>query len=486
MGVYKQTEEVEIRERRLSSITGFHGSLDELTEKSKHGSLCSSCSKYEQCGMCSQVASTLTLYVRDSVTISHAPIGCGLEGISYAQSGRVNAKGQDRQIHFLSSNIQEKDTIYGASVKLEDAIDEAVSRYDPKVIFILGSCVSGIIGEDLETLAAGKEAEHGISILPIYCEGFKSKVWTSGFDATYHAVLKRLVKKPDRRKPELVNIFNFIGADRLGGLLERAGLKANYVLPFATVDEVSDMSAAACSASFCDTLSSYVETVLDEEYGVKRLKSAPPFGLKWTDEWLREIGTYTGKETEIEKVIEEEHERIAPQLEKYRNILKGKRAFVVTGDTFAYQIANVLKDLGMEVSGIASLHHDQRLDGDEGLNSLDKYRRDWGGDVNAYVCVKQPYQLVKLLEDADPDVLICRHPGLESIAIQLGIPVVIEGDKDFGVAYEGIPNLARRIERSIRTKGFVKNIAEHSKLPYTDWWLDKETTPFYFENKKEA
>ena len=185
-------------------------------------------------------------------------------------------------------------------------------------------------------------------------------------------------------------------------------------------------------------------------------------------------------------MIQEEHERIAPQLEKYRNILKGKKAFVVTGDTFAYQIANVLKDLGMEVSGIAGLHHDQHLDGDEGLNSVDKYRRDWGGEVNTYVCVKQPFQLVKLLEDAEPDVLVCRHPGLESISVQLGIPVVIEGDKDFSIAYEGVPNLARRVERSIRTKGFVKNIAEHSKLPYTEWWLDKETSPYYFESKKEA
>ena len=37
--------------------------------------------------------------------------------------------------------------------------------------------------------------EYGIPIVPIYCEGFKSKVWSSGFDAGFHGLLRKIVKQ---------------------------------------------------------------------------------------------------------------------------------------------------------------------------------------------------------------------------------------------------------------------------------------------------
>lgn len=56
-------------------------------------------------------------------------------------------------IKSLSSNLQEKDTVYGGGVKLKKAIKEAYKRVNPKAIFIMTSCVSGIIGDDIESIA---------------------------------------------------------------------------------------------------------------------------------------------------------------------------------------------------------------------------------------------------------------------------------------------------------------------------------------------
>lgn len=486
MGTYKNTVEVEVRERRLGSVLNYHGSLNNLIEKSKKRSLCASCSNYEQCGNCGQEnAGTLTTWVKDSVVINHSPIGCGLDGIMYAASVRENAIGQDRQVRRLSTNIQEKDTIYGASRKLEATIDEAVRRFDPRVIFVLSSCVTGIIGDDLESVADEKGAEHGIPVIPIYCEGFKSKMWSSGFDAAYHGIFRRIVKEPTKKQKDLVNVFNFCGVDRLADLLAKVGLRTNYATTFSTIEGLTELSEAACSVQFCDTLSSYITTALEEKYGVVKIKNAPPFGLKWTDDWLREIGEVTGKQAEVERVIEEEHQRIRPELEEYRKILKGKRVFIMTGDTFAYQLANVASDLGMEVAGIATLHHDQAPDGDGGRGALEKYKEDHGDFGKVNVCPKQPYQALKLIKDANPDLLICRHPGVENVAIRLGIPIVPEGDKNFSIAYDGILKLAKRTVRALKTQRIVKNISAHSKLPYTKWWLeDKKEDPYYFESKE--
>ena len=483
MSVYKNSTEVEIRERRLGSVLSYHGNLTNLINKSKERSLCANCANYEQCGNCGQEnAGTLTTWIKESVVINHSPVGCGLDGIMYAASVRENAIGQDRRVRRLSTNLQEKDTIYGTTRKLESTIDEAVKRFNPKVVFVLSSCVAGIIGDDLESVAGAKSVEHGIPVVPIYCEGFKSKMWSSGFDAAYHGILRHLVKEPEKRQTDLVNVFNFCGADRLEDLLKKIGLRTNYVTTFATVGDIESMSAAACSVQFCDTLSSYITTVLEEKYGVVKIKNAPPFGISWTDDWLREIGEVTGRSDEVERVIEEEHKRIEPELEKYRNILRGKRVFIMTGDQFAFQLANAAKDLEMEVVGIAALHHDQVPDGSSEYGALQKYEKDHGNFGNVNVCPKQPYQAVRFIKEADPDLLICRHPGVENAAIRLGIPVVPEGDKNFSISYDGILKLGRRAARALRTQKVIKNLSKHTKLPYTDWWLSDEADTYAFED----
>lgn len=43
-----------------------------------------------------------------------------------------------------------------------------------------------------------------------------------------------------------------------------------------------------------------------------------PMGIRNTDEWLRKIGEFTGKESEVEKVIEEEHKIWQPKIDAIR------------------------------------------------------------------------------------------------------------------------------------------------------------------------
>ena len=485
MGTFNNTAEVDIRERRLSSVISAHGTLDDIVTKSDCKSLCASCNEYEQCATCAQgSATTITMWVRDAAVISHAPVGCSLESITYAGNATVELKNQERQVWHIASNIQEKDTIYGASRKLNAAIDTAVERFNPRVVFIMASCVTGIIGDDLESVAEDKEAEYGIPVIPIYCEGFKSRMWSSGFDAGYHGVLRKLINKPQKKQNNLVNIFNFIGEDRLKDLLGKVGIKARYEVPFATLEDLQEMAEASCSATFCETLSSYITSALEGSYGVKQVKNPPPYGIKWTDDWLREIGTYTGKEKEIEELIKSEHERIQPELDELKSKLKGKKVYVMTGDTFAFQMANVASDLGMEVVGISPLHHDQITDGEGVITSLEKLNKDKPGIDNVNVCSKQPYQAVKLIKQANPDFVICRHAGIASFVTKMGISVLPEGNKDDSIAYDGVLKLGHRALVALKTQKLTKHISDHVEFPYSDWWTNDVDDAYYYAPKK--
>ena len=60
------------------------------------------------------------------------------------------------------------------------------------------------------------------------CEGFRSRIWTTGFDAAYHSVLRSIVKPP-KKKTNKVNIPNFWGSHIFDDLLKRLGYEAQLL-----------------------------------------------------------------------------------------------------------------------------------------------------------------------------------------------------------------------------------------------------------------
>lgn len=485
MSVNIKSSEVEIRERRLNSIISYTGSAKDLNEKSKIQSLECGNRSYGQCSDCSQgCAETVTYLIRDAAVVVHSPIGCcNSASPTNLQAGVVTkARGLTPQkVNVICSNIQEKDTVYGGQEKLREAVYEAKRRFDPAAIFVHSSCAAGIIGDDIDSQADELEEELGIPIIPVFCEGFKSRIWSTGFDAGFHGILKKIVKPPTQKQNDLVNVFNFEGSDTFGPLLQKLGLRTNYVVPLATIDTISKMSEAVCTAHICETLATYVAKGLEQEYGVPEVKAPAPFGIDWTDQWLREIAKLTGKEDIVEQVIASEHLRVRPEIDEIREKLKGKKVYIFAGDSFAHSLANISLDLGLDLLGITTLHHDQKTDGDvEGLDTLSHLIESKGDVKNFTVCNKQPYQVVKILKKLKPDLLIVRHANMTILGTKLGIPTVLEGDANISAGYDGVAKLGNRLYEVMQTKKILENIAAHIEWPYTDWWFEQED-PFYFE-----
>jgi nitrogenase molybdenum-iron protein alpha chain len=484
MSIFSTTPEVEVRERRLHSVITYNGTAKDLYEKSKSGTYAPCDRSFSQCSYCmGGQGGGVIAHIRDVALVCHAPIGCdaGMYNAALAARGTALVRGQKPfSLHVLSTNIQERDTIFGATEKLRKAIREADSRFKPRAIMVSTSCASGIIGEDIEGVAEEMEEELGYSVVPIYCEGFKSKIWSTGFDSVFHAILRKLVKPPQKKQEDLVNVFNFEGTDTFTPLLKRMNLRVNYLVALADLEQLETISEAACSTTICETLSLYVAAVLEEQYGVPEIKTASPYGLDWTDTWLRAIGKATGREELAEKVIAEEREKYREEMEELRSKLNGKRLYVISGDSFAHNLANIGKSLGLELAGATSLHHDLHTDNPESVNTLNALIESNGDIPNFSVCNMQPYQVVKILRKLRPDLLVCRHMGLTGIGSKLGIPTLFEGDANYSIGYEGVVKMGRRIYEALQTKKLVENVARHFEMPYTDWWLDEED-PFYFE-----
>ena len=482
-----EATEALVREKRVGSLLSYHGTSDDLIQASCNCCLGCGSRSFSQCGSCSNFAATImTTGVIDAVTINHAPIGCFSDFTSQSTRNRTLSNGRViNGVCAMSTNITERDTVFGAADKLRETIREAFRRFEPKAIFITASCASGIIGDDIEGVANETTQELGIPVVPVYCEGFKSRIWTSGFDASFHGILRHITKPPVKKQEDLINIFNFMGRDTFSGILKRMGLRVNYLVPNATVEQLEHMSEAAASTHICETLGAYIAQGLEQAFGVPEVKSPPPYGLTWSDAWLRELGRLTNREELAEQVIREEHERIAPELERYRKKLAGKRVYVFAGAAYAHNMANIAHDLGMKVVGITTFHHDQMVDsGDERLNTLARLQDNIGVVEHFNVCNRQPYQAVNVLRELDVDILIVRHGGIGTLGAQMGVPVISIDEANTSSLYNGVLHMGQCVEDALNAKKLIDNIKQHVKLPYTQWWMQQD--PYYFEAEQEA
>jgi len=481
---------VEPREQRLGTVVSWDGSATELVSESRgyvkcggRGESCRLCDMkgpFNQGSTCSeQMVECQAGNVRGAVLIQHAPIGCGASQAMFNNIYRngLAARGLPvENVQIVCTNMDEESIVFGGIDKLRGAIEDAFDHYSPRAIFVGTSCASGIIGDDVESVTTDLTGSLGIPVVPLHCEGFRSKHWSTGFDGTQHGILRQIVtRNPGRKQEDLVNVINLWGGDVFRPMLRNLNLRVNYVVDMATVEELAQMSEAAATVGFCNTLATYLGEGLEQEFGVPYYKGPQPYGFEGTDAWLRGLARITGRQELAEEFIAREHERVRPKVAELRSRLKGVRGVVATGSAYNHGLISVLKELGIEVPGSLVFHHDPIHDsGDPEQNSLDQMVDGYGDVPNFLVSLRQPYQFHTLLKRTRPDFILVRHNGLAPVASRLGIPSAPVGDEHLAIGYDGMVNIGNIVFEVMRRKRFHEDLMRHAKSPYTKWWRDQD------------
>lgn len=482
--------EVAIREKRLGSITGYQGTAKDLVGCARCGKLSEKDRGFNQTIGCSisQAVCTVTM-IQDAAVIIHGPVGCSAQfygmDFTYQQSAELRDIDNPTIRRYFSTNLDEKDTIYGSSQKLADTIREVYEKVHPAAIFVATTCAVAIIGDDVESITNEAEGELGIPVAAIFCEGFRSKIWTTGFDAGYHAVARKIIKPAVKKQEDLVNVVNFWGTDVFGRWFKRLNLRPNYITPYSTVNKLEHSSEAAATIQVCATLGSYLGAALEQYYGVPEIKTSAPYGIVQTDRWFRELGRLTHREKEVEVFLKEEKEYWLPKIATLRAKLQGKTAYVTAGASHGHSLLAVLQELGMKPLGAAVFHHDPLYDnGSVGADALQNVVNDYGDIPNYNVCNKQEFELVNALYRIHPDILLARHGGMTLWGAKYGIPSLLIGDEHYSMGYEGLYNYGLKMIETIENDEFVKNFSKHAINPYSKWWLEQDSHIFLGGRKK--
>jgi nitrogenase molybdenum-iron protein alpha chain len=106
-----------------------------------------------------------------------------------------------------------------------------------------------------------------------------------------------------------------------------------------------------------------------------------------------------------------------------------------------------------------------------------KFEVEQHGNFKVGVCNKQSFEVVNALNKFRPDIFISRHMATVWSA-KLGIPSLLSLVEPSEMLYDGLIRYGELILDTITNPAFINNIAKHSKLPYTNWWLEQDTYSF--------
>ncbi|MDD5930531.1 MAG: nitrogenase component 1 [Spirochaetales bacterium] len=474
---------IAIRENRLGSITGFVGDLQTLVNKSEDGTLRNRERCFSQSSSClSGCALNALAAIRNVAVVYHAPAGCTAmasnDAVKFGQiAARVN---KTTNSVFVCTDLNEKDTVFGATKDLEAIIRHTYEAYKPDAIFVSTSCVSGVTGEDVDGVASDLDKELPIPVIPVHCEGFKSRIWASGFDISDHAVLQGIVQPP-KQKRRTINIKNFYESARpqiTKIFNEVFDAEPQFLYCNSTIEELSHLSEALATVCICGTLGTYLGNALEEKYGVPYVRTINHSGITGFETWLRGIGDAIGKRAEAEAYIEKQRAIYLPQIEEVTKQLKGLKAVIGMGPGFTYEIARVLQEFGMTVEYALAWHYDYKYDNGKVPPALEHLLEHSPKDMKVAVADQQNYEVLNILNHYQPDVYFSRHPGTTVWAIKQGFAAVFVADEYTVFGYEGTLSFAKLIRDTVTNRSFEKNLAARIKLPYTKWWYEQGADKF--------
>ncbi len=434
------------------------------------------CEKQSVAGAVSQRAcvfcgSRVVLYpIADAVHLIHGPIGCA--AYTWDIRGALSSGPELHRLSF-STDLREKDVVFGGEPKLYRALCELIEQYRPKAAFVYATCIVGIIGDDVEAVCRRVAGETGIPVLPVHSEGFRGTK-KDGYRAACDAMLELIgtgsVDGVEPRSLNIVGDFNLAGETwMIRRYYEQMGVQVVATMTGdGRIDDVRRSHGAALNVVQCSGSMLHLAKEMERKYGIPFLR-ASYFGIEDMSKALYDVADFFADadlRRRAETLVRDEVTRIVPELRRYRADLQGRRAAVYTGGAFkAFSLVRALRTLGMTTVLAGSQtgnKDDYRL-----LSELCDKGTVLVDDTN-------PVELSKFVRELGVDLFI---GGVKErpIAYKLGIGFCDHNHerKEALAGFEGMVNFAREVHSSVMSPvwRFVR------KRPFTRECPDFRGTP---------
>ncbi|MBC2582336.1 nitrogenase component 1 [Clostridium sp. DJ247] len=443
----------EIREKRVNATNAYYGSSAKIIEDLKSDDLVQRIRTFSE-GSTDELIETLQVLssFKDAVVIIHGAIGCAsIELDIFKDRGNI----------WFSTDLNQEDSILGGFDKLKEIISVAYREYKPKVIFIATTPLVAINNDDVIGAAEELKEELGIEIIPIFSDGFKSKINTYGYDVASHGIVKQLLKEKENNGGDYINLIsvneNNKNINEVVKLLNEIGLKINLFPQLSTTENLYRATNAKFSIALDEDEGDYLGKAIEEKFEVPFINIPKPIGRSKTNEWLRKIGKESGLQANVEAVIEKYSD-----IKEDEEILKDKKVYLDLPASYIVATIGLVEALGGEVIGISV----------ENISLLNEeliiYLQE-NTDLNLHVSNSQSFEKVNILNKEKPDLYITNKKNAH-LGVELNIPSIsIENISLYG--YKTIEEFKKIAVKTLNN--FTRLSSGNRRPSYHKGWLSK-------------
>jgi nitrogenase molybdenum-iron protein beta chain len=222
-----------------------------------------------------------------------------------------------------SSSLHEDGAVFGATHRVEEAVDVLLMRYPHvKVIPIISTCSTEVIGDDIDGvvlklnngLLKEKYAGREVHLIPIHSPSFKGSM-VSGYDVAVKDIVSHFAKKdkPNGKINLITGWVNPGDVTEIKHLLSEMQVDATVLFEIESFD--SPLMPDGNSVSYGNTtIADLIETAdalgtialnryeggqaakyLENEFDISTIIGPTPIGIRNTDIFLQNVKKMTGK-----------------------------------------------------------------------------------------------------------------------------------------------------------------------------------------------
>ena len=386
----------------------------------------------------------------DVAHLVHGPIAC--EGNSWDNRHSASSGPTTYRTGF-TTDINEFDVIYGAEKRLFKAIREIVDKVDPPAVFVYQTCVTGLIGDDIEAVCRRATEKFGKPVIPVNAPGFagpKNLGNKLGAEALLDYVVGTM--EPERTTPYDINI---IGEYNLSGelwqvkpLLDALGVRVlSCISGDGRYREVASAHRARANMMVCSKSMINIATKMQQRWGIPYFEGSF-YGISDMSTTLREIarllveqGAPADLTDRTEALIAAEEARAWERIRAYRERLAGKRVLLITGGVKSWSVVSALQEAGLEVVG-TSVKKSTRGD-------KEKIKEIMGDDAHM-IDDMTPRQMYAMLREARADIMLSGGRS-QFVALKARMPWMdINQERHHAFAgYEGMITMIAEIDKAL-------------------------------------
>jgi nitrogenase molybdenum-cofactor synthesis protein NifE len=388
--------------------------------------------------------------ITDVAHLVHGPIAC--EGNSWDNRGAKSSGSLLYRTSF-TTDISENDVIFGGEKRLFRAVREVIEKYNPAAVFIYQTCVTALIGDEIEAVCKAARKKFGKPIIPINAPGFVGNK-NLGNKLAGEALLDYVIgtEEPEFTTPYDINI---IGEYNLAGemwqikpLLDHLGIRILACISGdARYHEVASSHRARAAMMVCSKAMINIARKMEERYEIPFFEGSF-YGISDSSDSLRQIAkllVQRGADAELlertEQLIKREEARAWERMNKYSARLAGKRVLLITGGVKSWSVVAALQEVGIEIVGTSvkkSTEEDKQ-----------RVKELMGSDAHMFDEMS-PKEMYKMLKDAKADIMLSGGRS-QFIALKAKMPWLdINQERHHAYAgYEGMVKLVEEIDKAL-------------------------------------